>query len=481
MTTVPQAEYDEDDPFLAESSYTGKERKHTRLESVKRFLGPFLIGVVASSILWSVPLIINRTSAVTNAIAPAAPVITSCGVSPDEARARGCRFQLWSYSWVPHNCFDVDLHDDFIKLHDKEDWKYYRSNSSEITEAAKISSLEEVSLDQVLHGEGDGLYSTWGQHYWHCAFYLRRFFRATGGITNRDRDAHHSVHCQAWLTDPFAHDWGTVNIHLEVGYHECEGDGLRVLDREHVVLRCKSVIIRPPPNTKMMDPKSKYSQLQSQEADDGNSEEETVYPDISARPYRLASLTTLLLVYCACTTSLILAAVAFALTSPDGVFHHKAQPSPFPIEAVFGRSWDHMSLDPKYDSLWEDVEGDSGSIIFNLTDPAQRNTGMSATIAMFHQLHCLSIFRNVLQEAHRGVDPGLDWNDHDHWPHCLDYMRKSILCAADGTIEQQPILPNGTIAPFIDGSQDVRHCGDNRRLIKQMKTYGKTVITKPFP
>ncbi|KAK1504487.1 hypothetical protein CTAM01_03794 [Colletotrichum tamarilloi] len=235
MTTVPQAEYDEDEPFLAESPYTGKERKHTRLESVKRVLGPFLIGVIASSILWAVPLIINRTSAVTNAIAPAAPVITSCGESPDEARARGCHFQLWSYSWVPHNCFDVDLHDDFIKLHDKEDWKYYRNNSSEITEAAKISSLEEVSLDQVLLGEGDGLYSTWGQHYWHCAFYLRRFFRATGGITNRDRDAHHSVHCQAWLADPFAHDWGTVNIHLEVGYHECEGDELRVLDREHIV------------------------------------------------------------------------------------------------------------------------------------------------------------------------------------------------------------------------------------------------------
>ncbi|KXH48795.1 hypothetical protein CSIM01_13681 [Colletotrichum simmondsii] len=452
MTTVPQAEYDEDEPFLAESPYTGKERKHTRLESVKRFLGPFLTGVIVSSILWAVPLIINRTSAVTNVTAPAAPVITSCGVSPDEARARGCHFQLWSYSWVPHNCFDADLHDDFIKLHDKEDWKYYRNNNSEVTAAAtESSSFEVVSLNQVLLGEGDGLYSTWGQHYWHCAFYLRRFFRATGGITNRDRDAHHSVHCQAWLADPFA-------------------------------LSCKPVIIHPPSNTEMMDPKSEYSQLQSQEADDETSEGETVYPDVSARPYKLTSLITLLLVYCACTTSLILAAVAFALTSPSGVFHHNAaQSRPFQIEAVFGRSWAHMSLDPKYDSLWEDVEGDSGSIIFNLTDPAQGNMGMSATIAMFHQLHCLSIFRNVLQEAHRGVDPGLDWNDHDHWPHCLDYMRKSILCAADGTIEQQPILPNGTIAPFIDGSQDIRHCGDNRRLIEQMKTYGKTVTTKPFP
>lgn len=132
----------------------------------------------------------------------------------------------------------------------------------------------------------------------------------------------------------------------------------------------------------MMDPKSKYSQLQSKEADDETSEEETVYPDISARPYRLASLTSLLLVYCAYTTSLILAAVAYALTSPDGVFHHNAQSRPFQIEAVFGRSWAHMSLDPKYDSLWEDVGGDSGSIIFNLTDPAQGHTGMSATIAM---------------------------------------------------------------------------------------------------
>ncbi|KAK1710294.1 uncharacterized protein BDZ83DRAFT_657106 [Colletotrichum acutatum] len=236
MTTVPQAEHDEDEPFLAESPYTGKGRKDPRLESVKRFLGPFLFGVIASSILWAAPLVIHRTSTAINAVAPAVPVITSCGVSPDEARAKGCHFQLWSYSWVPHNCFDADLHNDFLKLHVEEGWKYYRNNNSDATAAAKSSTtLEEVSLDQVLLGEGDGLYSTWGQHYWHCVFYLRRFFRATGGITNRDRDAHHSVHCQAWLADPFAHGWETVNIHLEVGYHECEGDGLRVLDREHIV------------------------------------------------------------------------------------------------------------------------------------------------------------------------------------------------------------------------------------------------------
>jgi hypothetical protein len=142
----------------------------------------------------------------------------------------GCHFQLWSYSWVPHDCFDADLHDDFVELHDKEGWRYYRNT----TGTAELS-LEEVPLEEVLVGEGDGLYSTWGQHYWHCAFYLRRFFRATGGITNRDRDRHHSVHCQEWLASPFAHGWETVNIHLAVGFHECDGNGLQVLDREHFI------------------------------------------------------------------------------------------------------------------------------------------------------------------------------------------------------------------------------------------------------
>ncbi len=91
-----------------------------------------------------------------------------------------------------------------------------------------------MPLEEILVGEGDGLFSTLGQHCWHCAFYQRRFFKATGGTTNRDRDLHHSVNFHERLASPFAYGWETVNIHLAVGLHECDGNGLRVLDREHL-------------------------------------------------------------------------------------------------------------------------------------------------------------------------------------------------------------------------------------------------------
>lgn len=31
----------------------------------------------------------------------------------------------------------------------------------------------------------------------------------------------------------------------------------------------------------------------------------------------------------------------------------------------------------------------------------------------------------ALQSAHDGKDPGLDYEDNEHWPHCLDYLRKA--------------------------------------------------------
>ena len=37
----------------------------------------------------------------------------------------------------------------------------------------------------------------------------------------------------------------------------------------------------------------------------------------------------------------------------------------------------------------------------------------------FHQLHCLASLRKAPQESHDGKDIGVDWQDDDHWPHCL--------------------------------------------------------------
>lgn len=45
-------------------------------------------------------------------------------------------------------------------------------------------------------------------------------------------------------------------------------------------------------------------------------------------------------------------------------------------------------------------------------------------IALYHQMHCLDIIRRAI---------GKEYNRHVH--HCFNYLRQSVLCEADSTIE----------------------------------------------
>lgn len=146
----------------------------------------------------------------------------NCGTTAAEARAMGCHFQLWSYSWVPHDCYDPELHKAFLRRQAEEGWGYFHDRNG----------LEEIPLDVILRGDTSKIFTTWGQHFWHCAYYQRNFFLAKVGITNRDRDLHHSLHCQKWMSNPFYHPWNTTNVNLTVGFHTCDSvHGLGVLDK----------------------------------------------------------------------------------------------------------------------------------------------------------------------------------------------------------------------------------------------------------
>uniref|UniRef100_A0A8H7Y8X7 Uncharacterized protein n=1 Tax=Psilocybe cubensis TaxID=181762 RepID=A0A8H7Y8X7_PSICU len=54
-----------------------------------------------------------------------------------------------------------------------------------------------------------------------------------------------------------------------------------------------------------------------------------------------------------------------------------------------------------------------------------------STIAMFHQLHCLRIFRGAIAA---GPDYPMKLQ-RQHLEHCLNYLRETTLCAADLTLE----------------------------------------------
>lgn len=145
---------------------------------------------------------------------PIAPLL-HCGNSPTEARFLGCKFQTWSYSWVPEPCFDSELNAEFVTIHKKDDLPYY----------ADRNGTQAVDYDTVYQGEVEVLYTVWVSHFWHCAFLMRKFFRNKAMLTVASLDYEHIEHCQMWLSDPFRYDFRRVNTKAELFYGTCDTKG----------------------------------------------------------------------------------------------------------------------------------------------------------------------------------------------------------------------------------------------------------------
>lgn len=87
-------------------------------------------------------------------------------------------------------------------------------------------------------------------------------------------------------------------------------------------------------------------------------------------------------------------------------------------------------------------------------------------------MHCLRSLRTALQSAYDGVPVAIDWHENEHWPHCLDYLRLSILCFADDTIERPALGSNGTRLHQIDGMQEMRECRSREPIDSLLSSNG---------
>ncbi|KAF2174154.1 hypothetical protein M409DRAFT_16423 [Zasmidium cellare ATCC 36951] len=78
-------------------------------------------------------------------------------------------------------------------------------------------------------------------------------------------------------------------------------------------------------------------------------------------------------------------------------------------------------------------------------------------LSVFHQLHCVAMLRNALNSmrsegkimTHDSGDDGQD--PLVHVDHCIDYLRQSIMCSGDMTLEHYSMLDNGTLGPGVNG------------------------------
>ncbi|KAF2091591.1 hypothetical protein K490DRAFT_61024 [Saccharata proteae CBS 121410] len=118
---------------------------------------------------------------------------------------------------------------------------------------------------------------------------------------------------------------------------------------------------------------------------------------------------------------------------------------------------------------WEALGGKSAGVIYTSQGQADgkvRPGGMS----MFHQLHCLDSFRHAIQQLQHGdkigYDEKTDVSMHQgHWPHCFDYLRQTLLCYADDTVE--PSWLDDGYKWTIDGYHNTkRTCRDSARMYR---------------
>ncbi|OAG13183.1 uncharacterized protein CC84DRAFT_1212625 [Paraphaeosphaeria sporulosa] len=111
-----------------------------------------------------------------------------CGTTADEARARGCVFEITGFTWLPRECQDTETEDEFLDYLAENDLNIYRD-----TKYTDIVPIEEVRL-----GNGPGFFVRQQYHVTHCQFLLRKLHRAqTSGrmIDGQIMPTHHTVHC----------------------------------------------------------------------------------------------------------------------------------------------------------------------------------------------------------------------------------------------------------------------------------------------
>lgn len=111
----------------------------------------------------------------------------SCDTSPNEAVARGCRFDVMSSSWLPSRCIDSELMEQFTNSHS---WTWY----------ADINGTTVEPCESVSAGNHDRLFVTQGFHLYHCTYMWRKMHRAVLSATPLDGyigDYHHTTHCES--------------------------------------------------------------------------------------------------------------------------------------------------------------------------------------------------------------------------------------------------------------------------------------------
>ncbi|KAH8821799.1 hypothetical protein F5884DRAFT_689226 [Xylogone sp. PMI_703] len=137
----------------------------------------------------------------------AGPKRNPCGNNPAEAAARGCEFDVLSFCWLPQECLDHELTEEFRKA---GPWTYYGDDNKTtiVSEAEFGQDTQKVWLTNELHSA-------------HCAFSWLKFHKAiaNGEMIHDQFALKHTHHCSEVLR--YKGDPQEIRVHAIIQYPDC--------------------------------------------------------------------------------------------------------------------------------------------------------------------------------------------------------------------------------------------------------------------
>lgn len=137
------------------------------------------------------------------------PKILTCGVTSEEARARGCVMEPMVYGWVPKECYYADLSSEYNPYEDRE---WYTTPAFE----------ELVTPEELWAGKRSHVY-THKYHTEHCFFLMRKLSRAVNRrekyVDHKSLQLEHVDHCAEIITGRTEAPNSTNDVVL--GFYKC--------------------------------------------------------------------------------------------------------------------------------------------------------------------------------------------------------------------------------------------------------------------
>ena len=185
-------------PFLGDElhHFSSRKTKFSLSEWAMRIFvlaGAALIIIAATIVVITTIRPSNHVTRETSSVNP--EQILECGTTPDEARARGCVFDVMHYSWIPAPCYNASLSQQY--------WEVLTSLGIEFWN--DTTKLHVLPYEEILAAKHEFVYTSWLLHLKHCQYLLHRQIQSLVyglPLDNLLRNESHAVHCLEEVRHP---------------------------------------------------------------------------------------------------------------------------------------------------------------------------------------------------------------------------------------------------------------------------------------